>query len=318
MDWKDKKAEAMGLRRSLIGNVHDTEKASSVSQKGLGHSDKEQVYLRITGYNLFLISKEEKEREEYMMSLDNWNAALYDQNHAFVFDYGKDLISLLDAHPGEFVLDLGCGTGHLTRTIAETGAHAVGIDSSAAMIEQAHALYPGITFLVADARTFSLPNHFDAIFSNAALHWMPEAEQVIERMVQSLKAGGRLVAEMGAKGNVLTITTVLREAIWEVARIKVDTGWYFPSVSEYTTLLERHGLEVRLAVLFDRPTQLEQGEQGLRNWLSVFALHILQHIPQEARQQVVARTEEKARAALFRDGHWIADYRRLRLIARLI
>ena len=137
-------------------------------------------------------------------------------------------------------------------------------------------------------------------------------------MVQSLKAGGRLVAEMGAKGNVLTITTVLREAIWEVARIKVDTGWYFPSVSEYTTLLERHGLEVRLAVLFDRPTQLEQGEQGLRNWLSVFALHILQHIPQEVRQQVVARTEEKARAALFRDGHWIADYRRLRLIARLI
>jgi trans-aconitate methyltransferase len=251
------------------------------------------------------------------MSLDNWNAALYDQNHAFVFDYGKDLISLLDAHPGEFILDLGCGTGHLTRTIAETGAHAVGIDSSAAMIEQARTLYPGITFLVADARTFSLPNHFDAIFSNAALHWVPEAEQVVQRMVQSLKSGGRLVAEMGAKGNVLTMTSALQQAVWEVVGIKVDTGWYFPSVSEYTTLLERHGLEVRLAVLFDRPTKLEQGEQGLRNWLNMFAAHMLQSVPQEARQHVLTRTEEKARPVLFREGHWIADYRRLRIIAHL-
>lgn len=252
------------------------------------------------------------------MSTDNWDAALYDQRHAFVFDYGKDLLSLLDAHPGEFVLDLGCGTGHLTRAIADTGAHAVGIDSSATMIEQARALYPGITFMVADARTFALPNHFDAIFSNAALHWVPEADQVVERMVQSLKAGGRLVAEMGAKGNVLTITTALREAIWELAGIKANTGWYFPSISEYTTVLERHGLEVRLAVLFDRPTKLEQGEQGLRNWLNVFTLSMLQRVPQEVRQQIVTRTEEKARAALFRDGHWIADYRRLRLIARLL
>lgn len=250
------------------------------------------------------------------MSTDDWNATLYDQNHAFVFDYGKSLISLLDAHPGEFILDLGCGTGHLTRAITETGAHAVGIDSSAAMIEQARALYPGITFLVADARTFSFPNHFDAIFSNAALHWVPEAEQVVEQIVQSLKPGGRLVVEMGAKGNVLTITTALQQAIWEVVHIKVDTGWYFPSVSEYSTLLERHGLEVRLAVLFDRPTKLDQGEQGLRNWLGMFAPRMLQRVPQEARQQVLARAEEKMRPSLYRDGHWVADYRRLRLIAR--
>ncbi len=250
------------------------------------------------------------------MSTNDWNATLYDQNHAFVFDYGKDLTSLLDAHPGEFVLDLGCGTGHLTRIIAEAGAHAVGIDSSTAMIEQARSLYPGITFLVADARTFSFPNHFDAIFSNAALHWVPEAEPVVEHITQSLKPGGRLIVEMGAKGNVLMITTALQEAIWEIAHVKVDTGWYFPSVSEYTTLLERHRLEVRLAVLFDRPTKLEQGEQGLRNWLDMFATRMLQRVPQDVRQQVVARTEEKTRAALFRDGHWIADYRRLRLIAR--
>ncbi len=252
------------------------------------------------------------------MSTTDWNVALYDQNHAFVFDYGKDLISLLDAHPGEFILDLGCGTGHLTRAIAETGAHVVGIDSSTAMIEQARALHPGTTFLVADARTFSFPNHFDAIFSNAALHWVPEAEQVVTHIAQSLKPGGRLVIEMGAKGNVLTITTALQQALWEVAHTKADTGWYFPSVGDYTTLLERHGLEVRLAILFDRPTKLDQGEQGLRNWLNMFTTRMLQGISQEARQQVVVRTEEKTRAALFRDGHWIADYRRLRIIARRI
>ncbi len=252
------------------------------------------------------------------MSATDWNAALYDQNHAFVFDYGKSLVSLLDVRAGEFILDLGCGTGHLTKAIADKGAHAVGIDSSVAMIEQARKQYPGITFLVADARTFSFPNHFDAIFSNAALHWILEAEQPIKQIARSLKPGGRLIMEMGGKGNVLTITSAVRQAIWEVAHIKVETNWYFPSISEYTTLLERYGLEVRFAALFDRPTRLEQGEQGLGIWLNMFAVRMLQNVPAQMRAQVLARVEENLRATLFRDGHWIADYRRLRIVARRI
>ncbi|GAC1377387.1 MAG: class I SAM-dependent methyltransferase [Ktedonobacteraceae bacterium] len=249
------------------------------------------------------------------MSTTNWNADFYDQNHAFVFEYGRDLVSLLNARVGEFILDLGCGTGHLTKAIADTRAHAVGVDSSAAMIEQARNLYPGITFLVADARSFGFPNHFDAIFSNAALHWILEADKVANAIFQALKPGGRLVAEMGAKGNVSIITTAMQQAIWEIAQIKVDVGWYFPSLGEYTALLERHGLEVRLAIVFDRPTRLEQGEQGLQNWLNMFATHMLQNLPQHVRQQVLASTQQKLRPTLLRDGYWIADYRRLRLVA---
>jgi len=252
------------------------------------------------------------------MSATDWNAALYDQSHAFVFDYGKSLVSLLNVRAGEFILDLGCGTGHLTKAIADKGAHAVGIDSSAAMIEQARKQYPGITFLVADAKTFSFPNHFDAIFSNAALHWILEADQAVKQIAHSLKPGGRLIVEMGGKGNVLTITNAVRQAIWEVAHVKVETNWYFPSVSEYTTLLERYGLEVRLATLFDRPTKLEQGEQGLSIWLSMFAVRMLQNVPADMRALVLARAEEKMRTPLFRNGHWIADYRRLRVVARRV
>jgi trans-aconitate methyltransferase len=246
---------------------------------------------------------------------NSWNTTLYDQKHAFVFEYGKSLLPLLNPQAGESILDLGCGSGHLTHDIAQSGAHVIGVDSAASMIEAARVSYPNIEFLVADARTFSFPFAFDAIFSNATLHWIPEADVVVQHIVTALKTGGRLVAEFGGKGNVALITTTVQQSLWEVAQVKAHSGWYFPSIGEYTSLLERYGLAVQSAVLFDRPTPLEDGDRGLRNWIQMFGGNMLTGVSDDGKQQVLARTEEKLRDRLYKDGQWFADYRRLRIVA---
>lgn len=246
---------------------------------------------------------------------NDWNTSLYDQKHAFVSEYGKGLLPLLEPKAGEFILDLGCGSGHLAHAIAQSGAHVVGIDSSASMIETARIAYPDIEFLVADARDFAFPFTFDAIFSNATLHWVREAEQVVQRIVVALKPGGRFVAEFGGKGNVAIITTAVEQSLEEITHAKVDLGWYFPSIGEYASLLEQHGLAVQTALLFDRPTQLEEGEKGLRNWIQMFGDRIFTTVSEEVKQQALERTEEKVRKYLFKDGNWFADYKRLRIVA---
>ncbi len=249
------------------------------------------------------------------MPNNNWNTALYDQKHAFVSEYGKGLIPVLEPQPGELILDLGCGTGHLTKTIAESGAQVIGIDSSASMVEAAQAAYPDLEFLVADAKDFSFPLPFDAIFSSATLHWITEAEQVVRRIAASLKTDGRLVVEFGGKGNVATITTAVQQSFRELTHREVDFGWYFPSIGEYASLLEKHDLAVRSAVLFERPTPLEDGEKGLRNWIHMFGERVFRNVPDEVKQQVLERTEEKTRNLLFKEGQWFADYKRLRIVA---
>jgi trans-aconitate methyltransferase len=249
------------------------------------------------------------------MAKTDWNSMLYDQKHAFVFEYGKSLLSLLDPQSGEVILDLGCGTGHLTKSIAESGARVIGTDSSASMIESARETYPDIEFLVADARTYTAPETFDAIFSNATLHWIPEAEQVVQCIATSLKPGGRLVLEMGGKGNIAHIQQACERYLRVLAPDSKLFDWYFPSIGQYTPLLERYGLEVQSALLFDRPTKLEDGEQGLRNWMQMFYASVVSNLPDEAKQQLLSGMEKDLRAVLFKDGSWVADYRRLRIVA---
>jgi trans-aconitate methyltransferase len=248
------------------------------------------------------------------MAQTDWNASLYDQKFAFVFNYGESLLTILAPQQGERVLDLGCGTGHLTAQIAETGAQVIGIDRSASMIATAQQQYPQIDFRVMDATKLAFDTPFNAIFSNATLHWIPEAEQVVEGMARSLKPGGRLVLEMGGYGNVATIINAIQEAVETIARRDFSSGWYFPTIGTYASLLEKHGFAVQNASLFDRPTPLE-GEDGLRNWLVMFGSHMLQQVPTELQEEVIARVEAIARPQLFHDSRWIADYRRLRISA---
>jgi trans-aconitate 2-methyltransferase len=244
-----------------------------------------------------------------------WDAALYDRKHAFVYAYGQDLIPLLDPKPGERILDLGCGTGHLTAAIAKVGATVVGLDRSPEMIAAARQNFPELTFREDDASAFQVDEPFDAVFSNATLHWVPGAEGVVRSVAAALRPGGRFVAEFGGRGNVARIVTALQRATAERAGASVRHPWYFPSVGQYAALLERHGLEVRHAALFDRLTPLEDGDAGMRNWLAMFAGSMLAMAPAEQREAVIAQTEELLRPELYRDGVWHADYRRIRVAA---
>jgi trans-aconitate methyltransferase len=246
-----------------------------------------------------------------------WDAGLYDDKHSFVWKLAAGVLELLDAQSGERILDLGCGTGHLTARIAATGAHVVGIDRSPEMIRQAKEKYPSLRFEVMDAREFQLDGNFDAVFSNATLHWIKEPERVIAGIRKSLRPGGRFVAEFGGKGNTGEFLKALQHAWAKLGLANpVPRPWYFPSLAEYAGLLEQHGFEVTHATLFDRPTPLDDGARGLHNWLEMFGSSLVEGLPEATRERLLDEIELELRPKLFRDDHWVMDYRRLRVAAK--
>ncbi|MCC3405670.1 MAG: methyltransferase domain-containing protein [Microcoleus sp. PH2017_10_PVI_O_A] len=251
------------------------------------------------------------------MSQQSWNTALYEEQHAFVWQYGESLLKLLAPKAGERIVDLGCGTGQLTAKIAESGAFVQGIDSSLAMISTAKSNYIDINFAVADGRNFHVEEPLDAVFSNAVLHWIKEPDAVINCVEKALKPGGRFVAEFGGKGNVGAIARALLSVLSEFGLKEPESlnPWYFPSIGEYALLLENHGFDVGYAVLFDRPTPLEGGSAGMVNWIEMFAGGFLSGLSPFVRSGAIDRVEECLRPALYRDGNWSADYRRIRVVA---
>lgn len=245
-----------------------------------------------------------------------WNAGLYDDKHSFVWKMAAGLLDLLEAKPGEHILDLGCGTGHLSSQIAEKGAKILGVDRSPSMVQQAREKYPDLQFEVMDARDISFAEPFDAVFSNATLHWIKEPEKVIAGIAATLKPGGRFVAEFGGKGNTAELMAAIERA-WHKLGLAgtAPMPWYYPGIAEYSSLLEKHGLEVTFMSLFYRPTPLEDGENGLRNWLKMFGGALLEKLPTERGENLLAEVEKELKPILFRNGTWIMDYRRLRLVA---
>lgn len=247
----------------------------------------------------------------------SWNAELYKEKHAFVFGYGNSLIEWLEPKTGENILDLGCGTGELTSQIAASGAKVTGLDSAASMIASAQEHFPGIVFKVGDATSFSLPQTFDAVFSNATLHWIRQKEKVLDRIWHHLQPGGRLVLEMGGKGNVDDILGALKNAL-ESRGYSYKPLWYFPSVGEYTSLLEEYDFRVNQVHFFDRETELADPENGIVEWLQMFGAHFLEQVPEQERLPVLQDAQEALRATNFRNGKWYVMYRRLRVKAEKI
>jgi trans-aconitate 2-methyltransferase len=241
-----------------------------------------------------------------------WDAERYEGKHSYVWQFGAGLIDVLAPREGERILDLGCGTGQLTAEIAARGAHVVGLDSSTNMLGQARQNYPTQKFVLADATNFRFPEPFDAIFSNAALHWVKNADAAVESVLLALRPGGRFVAEFGGKGNIASIMSALSTVFGEEANQLCP--WFFPGIGDYASLLERHHLEVREARLFDRPTPVEE-EDGMENWLRMFCGRYFEGLSAEDTNEKIRELVAILRPDRYRDGVWTLDYRRLRVAA---
>lgn len=246
---------------------------------------------------------------------DPWNAEQYRQRHAFVFQSSEDLAAeWLRPQPGEKILDLGCGSGELTARIAASGAGVVGVDASPAMIAAAQQRYPEVRFEVQSAHTLPYEAEFDAVFSNAALHWMKPLPPVFGRVAAALRPGGRFVLEMGGAENVQTTLDAVAHAVQTLGLPDLPSPWVFPTAGELCTGLEAAGLRVERLHWFERPSLLA-GEDGFRAWLAGFGGAWLAPLGDVERQEVIRLAEEYARPRLWNGEAWVSDYRRLRALA---
>lgn len=248
---------------------------------------------------------------------DNWNANLYDGKHSFVSVLGNELIDLLTPQIGEDILDLGCGTGDLAKKLFNLGVNVIGVDKSENMIRTAKNKYPNIRFIVQDATNLQYNSEFDAVFSNATLHWIKPPKQALQHIFNGLKHGGRFVAEFGGKGNVQKITDeiiIQREKLGYKFE-RENFPWYYPSIGEYTSLMEDVGFKVTFAQHFDRPTRLD-GDNGLKNWIEMFGGNLFEGMPENVEKEIITKVEQNLIGTLYnQENHsWTADYKRIRVI----
>jgi SAM-dependent methyltransferase len=243
-----------------------------------------------------------------------WDAEAYGQNGAFVHGMAGGVVEWLAAQPGESILDLCCGDGQLTVRIAASGAVVVGLDASPQMAAAARAR--GIK--VDEGQAEALPyvdGTFDAVFSNAALHWVHGQDAMMAEVRRVLKPGGRFVAEMGGQGNIAAIRVALMAVFARHGfNGREDNVNYYPTPDGYTRRLKRHGFNVEKIALIPRPTPLPEG--GMSGWIRTFRRGVLDTLPEAMRDTVVEEAVALLEPALRdEEGNWIADYVRLRFIA---
>jgi len=242
-----------------------------------------------------------------------WSAAGYDTNARFVSEYGVEILNWLAPQPRERILDLGCGDGALSQKIVEAGADLVGADTSAELLRAARER--GIDARHIDGEALPFEREFDAVFSNAALHWMRDADAVISGVQRALKPGGRFVAEFGGHGNVAACVTAMRAAADKFNGDAALAGpWFFPTPEEYQARLEDAGFAVDRTALVARPTPLPTGMEG---WLMTFRPPFFAQFG-EKQDEVIAWVTDLLEPVLrASDGQWFADYMRLRVAATL-
>lgn len=241
-----------------------------------------------------------------------WNPESYKKSADFVPKLGRPVIELLEPKPGERILDLGCGTGVLTKELADMGCSVVGTDSSPEMVEAAKEL--GVDARLADAQTLKMDEKFDAVISNAAIHWMPDHYAVVRRVWNLLKPGGRFAAECGGEGCVRIIREGMKIALIKRGLdYKARNPWKYPELGAFSDILENQGFKVKFIARIDRPTPLPH---GLRGWLEVFAASHTQGFTPEEKESFYKEVEDYCRPMLWdKDKGWTGDYVRLRFLA---
>jgi trans-aconitate methyltransferase len=240
-----------------------------------------------------------------------WSAATYDEHARFVSDLAEEILFWLNARPGERILDLGCGDGVLTAQLQAKGCRMIGVDASRDMV--ATALARGVDARLVDGQELPFANEFDAVFSNAALHWMSDAARVVDGIWRALKPHGRFVAELGGHGNVAAIVTAMRAVAQRRGGDAELAGpWFFPSTEVYREILEAKGFNVSRIGLYPRPTLLRT---GMKAWLKLFRKPFFEQFG-DAIDEVLEETEALLKPSL-KDAHgnWTADYVRLRVEA---
>lgn len=246
-----------------------------------------------------------------MAEAQDWSAERYVRDAGFVATLGAGVAEWLAPKPGERILDLGCGDGALTVDIAASGATVVGVDASADMV--AAARQRGLDAHRVDGEALAFGPEFDAVFSNAALHWMPDADAVANGVFAALKPGGRFVAEFGGFANCAAIVTAFR-CIARARNLPASLAkpWYFPTEAAYSGVLERAGFRVDRVLRFPRPTPVPA---GMRAWIEVFRAPLFDACGdgrEAALDEVVALLEPSLCDG---QGNWTADYVRLRVEA---
>jgi SAM-dependent methyltransferase len=247
------------------------------------------------------------------MDENRWDAQGYARNARFVSDLGMPVVEWLGPAPGESVLDLGCGDGALTARLKEMGVDVTGIDASQSMVEAARKL--GLDAIEADMHEFELKREFDAIFTNAVLHWTRDIDAVLDRVRHHMHSGSRFVGEFGGFGNVAAISTAIRASIAIEGCEPNRFRWYYPTVQEFSAKLEAHGFQTARAELIPRPTPVPA---GMRAWLETFARPFVSHLQTEQQDRILDRSVELLKPSLQdASGNWTADYVRLRFHATL-
>ncbi|HIW34169.1 MAG TPA: methyltransferase domain-containing protein [Candidatus Paenibacillus intestinavium] len=229
---------------------------------------------------------------------------------------GVEALSLLQPQPGERILDVGCGNGDLTAQIAASGAITLGIELSEAIVKRTKEKYAELNIQVADACHYRTEVPFDAVFSNATLHWVKDAPAAAHSIWLALREGGRFVAEFAGNGNVALITNAIHQEL-EARGYIIGGGrspWYFPTIGEYACLLEQTGFRVTFAQHFDKLAPLK-GDTGVRKWLDGFSDYFFADVTVADKEAIYCAIETKVKPQLEQDGQWFIDTSRLRIVA---
>lgn len=247
--------------------------------------------------------------------MSEWNAVLYDNKHDFVAEYGKGLLEFVPNHKEQSILDLGCGTGTLTAKLSDLATTVIGVDSSESMVKRAQEQYPNIKFMVCNALALPFENQFDVVFSNAVFHWITDHNALLHNVHKVLKPDGKLVCEFGASGNIATIENAFMEACQNFG-YQYHPRFNFPTSEHFADLLQANGFTIDKIYDYDRPTPLKDGERGLENWMKQFFASDLELMSEKMQDEIIHKVQDATRESLWDGKEWVADYRRLRAIAR--